>query len=144
MALNSKQKNILLTAVAVALGLFFMYAGGKKVFLPPTPRPEGVSTVPREFIDLIRALKAAGPYMLMVGWIQFVAGAMLIIRPTRLLGALLLAPITFNIFAIHLMLDNRPGEYLFTGLLLAANLIVVFSHFKRLWLTPNLNTNATA
>lgn len=144
MDLNHKQKNLLLTAVALALGLFFMYAGGKKIFLPPAPRPEGISTVPQEFIDLIRALKAAGPYMLMVGWIQFVAGAMLIIRPTRLLGALLLAPITFNIFAIHLMLDNRPGEYLFTGLLLAANLIVVFSHFKRLWLTPNLKTNATA
>jgi len=144
MTLTQKQKNLLLTAVAVALGLFFMYAGGKKIFLPPAPRPDGVSAVPREFIDLVRALKAAGPYMLMVGWIQFVAGAMLIFRPTRLLGALLLAPITFNIFAIHLMLDNRPGEYLFTGLLLAANLIVVFSYFKRLWIVSNLNANAAA
>lgn len=144
MALQKKHRELALTVIAIALGLFFMYAGGKKIFLPPAPRPDGVSTVPQAFIDLIRALKAAGPFMYMVGWLQFIAGALLLIRPTRLLGALLLAPITFNIFVIHVLLDNRWDEYLLTGLLLAANLLIVFSYFHRLWLSPKMNRRATA
>jgi hypothetical protein len=118
---------------AVLLGLFFIYAGGKKLFFP-APRPEGISTVPQEFIDLIRALKATGYYMEMVGWFQLIAGILLLYRPTMLIGAWLLAPVTFNIFTIHLALDNRWDEYVLTGVLFTINAWIVLYYIKNLWL----------
>lgn len=134
MKLSVAQREWILAVLAIGLGLFFVYAGGKKLFLPPAPRPDGPSAVPQEFIDLIRALKAAGPYMTMVGLVQFISGLMLLVRPTRLIGALMLLPVTFNIFAIHLMLDDRVGEFVFTGFLLVVNGAVVLAYLGRLWL----------
>ncbi len=136
MQLTEKQRAWGLALICTALGLFFVYAGGKKIFLPPAPRPEGPAAVPQAFIDLIRALKAAGPYMTMIGWLQFIAGILLLMPRTRLMGALLLAPITFNIFVFHLLLDDRWGEYLFTGSLLFINLFIVGCYLRRLWLSP--------
>lgn len=118
--------------VAIALGLFFIYAGGKKLFLPPAPRPEGPSSIPSEFIYLIKALKASGYFMVVVAWSQLVAGCLLLWKRTELIGSLLLAPITFNIFIMHVMIDNRPDENIFTGFLFFANAILVFQYFNRL------------
>lgn len=137
MKLTDKQPAWGLALICAGLDLFFIYAGGKKIFLPPAPRPDGPSAVPQAFIDLIRALKAAGPYMTMIGWLQFIAGGLLLVPRTRLMGALLLAPITFNIFVFHLLLDDRWDEYILTGSLLFVNLFIVGCYLDRLWLSPN-------
>ncbi|MCA1761433.1 MAG: hypothetical protein LC664_00325 [Flavobacteriales bacterium] len=131
-----------LRLVAVLLGLFFIYAGAKKLFVPPEPRTDGHSTVPAEFIDLIRAFKGSGYFMIMVAWFQLTAGALLLWKRTMLIGALLLLPVTFNIFAIHVALDNRMGEYIFTGILLAANSAIVLTYLRQLILPARLKTAA--
>lgn len=125
---RSKKVYWTIRVLALGLGLFFVYAGGKKLFLPPAPRTGGPSTVPPEFIELIKALKSTGFYMEMVGWFQFIAGGLMLARPTVLIGALMLIPVTFNIFVIHIGLDNRVGEFVFTGALFLANAVVVFYH----------------
>lgn len=126
-------KENIIYGLAIALGLFFIYAGGKKLFITPAPRPAGaVSTVPQEFIDLIRAFKSTGYFMLMVGWFQLIAGLLLLYRKTILIGALILLPITWNIFSIHVALDNRVDEYVLTGLLFAGNVAIVLSYFSKL------------
>jgi uncharacterized membrane protein YphA (DoxX/SURF4 family) len=122
-----------LNIIGLALGLFFIYAGAKKLFLPPAPRTGGSGTVPPEFIDLIKALKASGYFMIMVAWFQLISGSLLIWTKTRLIGALLLLPITFNIFTMHVILDNRWDENLLTGLLFLANIWLVLPYLPQLF-----------
>lgn len=128
-----------LRIIGIALGLFFIYAGAKKLFLPPAPRTGGPTTIPPEFIDLIKALKSSSYFMIMVAWFQLISGVLLIWDKTRLIGALLLIPITFNIFAMHVVLDNRWDENLFTGLLLLANVWLIIPHLPNLY-NPKLKT----
>ncbi|HKK40187.1 MAG TPA: hypothetical protein VJ949_12270 [Cryomorphaceae bacterium] len=127
-----------LRIIGVALGLFFIYAGAKKLFIAPAPRTGGPSTVPAEFIDLIRALKTSGYFMIMVAWFQLTSGVLLIWDKTRLIGALALLPITFNIFVMHVILDNRWDENLLTGVLFLANVWVILPHLPRLY-NPKLS-----
>lgn len=126
----NKQRAI--QVIGIALGLFFIYAGAKKLFLSPAPRPSGPSTVPAEFIDLIKALKASGYFMIMVAWFQLLSGVLLLWGKTRLTGALALLPITFNIFVMHLILDNRWDENLLTGTLFLANVAIVLPFLPNL------------
>lgn len=138
-ALTPRHKQWLIDALAIALGLFFIYAGGKKVFFSNAPRPAGGVPAPQEFIDLIKALRATGFYLTLVGWLQLLAGIALLPRLSRLLGALLLAPITFNIFIFHLVLDNRWNEYLFTGSLLLVNMLIILAYFPQLLVRKKLS-----
>ncbi len=134
---KARKKEIVLTVASVALGLFFIYAGSKKVFFPPAPRSGGPSTVPVEFIDLIRALKATGYFMIVVAWTQMISGLLLLWKKTRLLGALLLLPVSFQIFTIHLALDNRVDEYILTGFLFLINVLLILPYLGRLIINQN-------
>jgi len=118
--------------IGILLGLFFIYAGAKKLFLPPAPRPTGPTTIPAEFIDLIKALKVSGYFMVMVAWFQLISGLLLLWTKTRLIGALALVPITFNIFIMHLILDNRWDENVLTGTLFIANVLIILPYLPNL------------
>ena len=133
--ISQKRLQLIVQIAAILLGLFFVYAGGKKLFLPPAPRGTGPSTLPPEFIDLLKALSASGYFMVMVAWFQLCSGILLLFRKTHVLGALLLLPVTFNIFVIHVALDNRIYEYFFTGFLLLVNVTILIPHLNKFLIT---------
>jgi len=135
--MKGRKLEIILTVASIALGLFFIYAGSKKVFFPHAPRGASPFTVPSEFIDLIKALKATGYFMIVVAWTQIISGLLLIWKKTRLLGALLLLPVSFQIFTIHLALDNRVDEYILTGVLFLINILIILPYIGRLIITQN-------
>ena len=66
----------------------------------------------------------------MISIIQILAGLLIIIPITRLIGLLLLLPIIFNIFFMHVFFDNRLHENIETGILLVINIILLI-YYKR-------------
>ena len=128
----AKAKYIILHAVSGILGLFFVYAGIAGLFFKK-PRKQGAeNAVENSFMKLIAAFRETAYFMPMVKWFELICGVLIIIPKTRLIGALALLPITFNIFTIHLMLDPRVDEWIETGLLFFANVTIVLFYFKKL------------
>ena len=77
----------------------------------------------------------------MIALLQILAGILLFSNKTRLFGLLLLLPIIFNIFFMHVYFDDRMHENVETGILLAINLILILYYqktiFKLIWWTFN-------
>ena len=85
----------------------------------------------------MNTMKQSG-FLKMIGISQILAGILLIIPMTRLYGLLLLLPIIFNIFMIHLFFDNRMDENILTGVLLLINIILLTYYNKILFKKLNL------
>ena len=71
-------------------------------------------------------------FLRMIAFFQILAGVLMILPATRTLGLLLLLPIIFNIFCMHVFFDNRMGENIETGILLALNLGLCSFYYKKL------------
>lgn len=123
----------------IALGLFFIYSGSKK-FIPKEPRPVNKEAFfqaiendrydkPVSFKLCMKMLKVSG-FLKMVGFLQILSGVLMLLYKTRLVGLLLLLPITVNIFTLHFFMDNRLDEDIKTGLILLANLVLMAPYFK--------------
>jgi len=67
----------------------------------------------------------------MISLIQILAGILIIIPVTRLVGLLTLLPIIFNIFFMHVFFDNRLDENIETGFLLVINIILLLNYKKQ-------------
>ena len=67
----------------------------------------------------------------MISLIQILAGILIIIPVTRLVGLLTLLPIIFNIFFMHVFFDNRVDENIETGFLLVINIILLLNYKKQ-------------
>ena len=67
----------------------------------------------------------------MISLIQILAGTLIIIPVTRLVGLLTLLPIIFNIFFMHVFFDNRLDENIETGFLLVINIILLLNYKKQ-------------
>lgn len=83
---------ILLGLIYVIFGLNFFFQ-----FIPMPPPPENMGA-------LMGALMSTGYMMYLVKMIEIVCGALLIANLFVPLSMILLAPITINIFLIHLMM----------------------------------------
>ncbi|MGQ0829528.1 MAG: DoxX family protein [Bacteroidota bacterium] len=123
-------KNKLIWILSIALSAFFIYKGftkhvlGKcKVFAPDT-------TIPSEYVNLMNSLCHSG-FLKMIGVLQILCGLLLIFPRTRVIGALLLFPIIFNIFMLHFFADNRPEELVETGIPLIVNLVLIVFLYNR-------------
>jgi putative oxidoreductase len=132
---------IIHTLLSIALGIFFIYVGVKK-FIPKPAR-----SIPTEaYIQAIQAneypkpisfklaitmLKSSG-FLYMVGVLQILSGFLILLSQTRLIGLLLLLPITVNIFTLHIFMDNRLDEDIETGLYLMVNLLLVAAYHTSL------------
>jgi len=119
-----------------------MYAGIKKFIPRPTPKSVDNSEFVQAFTDNvfespvtfklgIKALKASG-FLKMVGVLQILSSLLILIPRTRLIGLLLLLPIAVNIFCFHFFMDNRPGENIETGSLLAINILLITFYYNKL------------
>lgn len=119
---------LLISVIAIALGLFFIYKGLNKHFLSPCKVYGPESTIPLEYQQVITHMCQSGMLMV-VGFFQILSGILLIIPKTRLMGAIVLLPIIFNIFILHLFLDNRPEELVETGIPLLMTLVIIGYYF---------------
>lgn len=120
---------IIITLLGILLGAFFVYKGMDKHFLSPCKVYPPDSPLPLEYRNLISTLCNSG-FTKVVGVIEVLSGLFLIFPRTRLLGSILLMPVIITIFLFHLLIDNRPHEFVETGIPLAINLLIFASHYK--------------
>ena len=71
-------------------------------------------------------------FLRMISIFQILAGILMIIPKTRMLGLLILLPIIFNIFFMHVFFDNRMHENIETGILLTLNIGLCSYYYNRL------------
>lgn len=125
-----KKISLFIGVLAIALGLFFMYKGLNKHFLSPCKVYDATSTIPLAYQQVITGMCLSG-MLKIVGFFEILSGLLLVIPRTRLFGAIMLLPIIFNIFILHLFLDNRPEELVETGIPLAMNLIILVLFYPK-------------
>ena len=111
--------------LSIGLGIFFIYKGVSKL------SSDKLKTIDKKLVSeyiiendsyappvgykiVMNTFKQSG-YLAFVSIFQIVAGLLIIIPLTRLAGLLLLLPIIFNIFFMHVFFDNRMGENIVTG-----------------------------
>lgn len=125
-----KSIKILLITIRLGLGLLFVYAGIQKfVPQPPPPKSDVEVKLPEHVVKIkafIGGMKQTGYFWPMLGVTELLAGLLLLSQVYALLGAVLLVPVTTNIFLFHLFLKpNEPGETVLTALYLATNLFLI-------------------
>ena len=122
-------------AIRIALGVLFIYAGIQK-FQPAPPRPETTGEVPEHVVKiraLIGGMKQTEYFWEMVGVAEIVCGLLLLTQVLATLGAVMLVPLTLNIFLFHVFLEpHDTGELLLTGLYLMANFFLIAFEYPRL------------
>ena len=129
-----------------------MIAGGIGKFLKPLPTPTEILqkaesyTSPNDTQTLQKILyisgsKQTGYFWELLGVCEILFGLLLVIQGTGFVGALLLLPITLNIFLFHLFLEpEKVGELVQWVLFLIINIVLVLherSKWKHLlWIKP--------
>lgn len=147
------KKSISITLIVLRLFLGgIMIAGGIGKFLKPLPSPTEILqkaesyTSPNDTQTLQKILyisgsKQTGYFWELLGVCEFLFGLLLVIQGTGFVGALLLLPITLNIFLFHLFLEpEEVGELFQWVLFLIINIVLVLherSKWKHLlWIKP--------
>ena len=137
-----KSAGYLHALLTLVLSAFFINAGIKK-FVPkplkPIDRDELVYQIieresyapPVGYKITMNTMKQSG-FLYMIGVFQVLASVLMWFPRTRLTGLLLLLPIIFNIFCMHVFFDNRPHENVETGILLGVNVLLVLYYRKRI------------
>lgn len=128
---------ISIVIVRITLGLLFVYGGVQK-FMPKTAQQS--TTVSADLPDhvlkikaFIGGMKGTGYFWPMLGVAEILCGLLLLSQIFALLGAVMLVPISLNIFLFHLFLEGHELEELaLTGLYFLANLLLIAYHFKDL------------
>ena len=129
------------TICTILLGVFFIYKGIDKlpIKLKEVSQEEIISTIiekesyeaPVGYKITMNTMRQSG-FLRMISFFQILAGILMIIPKTRLAGLLMLLPIIFNIFFMHVFFDNRMDENILTGSILAINLVLCTFYFKRI------------
>ena len=143
----STQQNAIkyfIIAIRLALGCLFIYAGIKKFDAPAPKTPQAQTEVSEqkpavvpENVKKIRAyiggLKQTGYFWPMLGIAELLGGLLLVSQAFALLGAVVLLPITLNIFLFEVYLGGGDiGEIIVHGLYLLANLLILAHGYPRL------------
>lgn len=128
--------------LSIGLGIFFIYKGVSKL------SSDKLKTIDKKLVSeyiiendsyappvgykiVMNTFKQSG-YLAFVSIFQIVAGLLIIIPLTRLAGLLLLLPIIFNIFFMHVFFDNRMGENIVTGGILMLTLFLCSFYQKNI------------
>ena len=126
-----------LIVIQLALGGLFIYGGIQK-FIPKPPRPqtEAGKELPPHVIKIkafIGGMKQTEYFWPMLGTVEILCGLLLVSQYLALLGAVMLVPVTLNIFFFHLFLEpHETGELAMTALYLLGNLLIIAYHFPKL------------
>ena len=134
-------KKTIHTILTITLGLFFIYKGIDKmpIKLKDVSKEEIVSTIieknsyeaPVGYKITMNTMRQSG-FLRLIAIFQIIAGILMIIPKTRIAGLLLLLPMIFNIFFMHVFFDNRMDENIVTGLLLAITIVLCSYYYKRI------------
>lgn len=137
-----KSLRYFIIAIRLALGLLFIYAGVQKFNTSKTqsaPQAQSSITQPElpENVVKIKAfiggLKQTGYFWPMLGIAEIVCGLLLISQIWALLGAVMLVPLTLNIFLFEVFLGGGNLIEIFThGLYLLGNLLIIAYGYPRL------------
>lgn len=134
-------KKTIHTLLTILLGLFFIYKGVDKlpIKLKDISKQEIVETIiekdsyeaPVGYKITMNTMRQSG-FLRLISVFQIIAGILMIVPKTRMAGLLLLLPIIFNIFFMHVFFDNRMDENIVTGTLLALNLSLCSYYYKKI------------
>ncbi|GAB4245502.1 MAG: DoxX family membrane protein [Saprospiraceae bacterium] len=138
-----------LTIFYIALRLFlggYMVYGGIGKFTKPMPEPttmieqlenEGPEKLKSDMRTLkirnyIFGMKQTGYAWQLVGIAEIVCGLLILSQYLSFIGAVMLVPVTLQIFFFHLYLEpDEMGELLLTASLLLANLLLIGKEWSR-------------
>jgi uncharacterized membrane protein YphA (DoxX/SURF4 family) len=133
-------KKYIHTFLTIILGIFFIYKGIDKmpIKLKDISKEEIVETIiekgsyeaPVGYKITMNTMRQSG-FLRLISVFQILAGILMIIPKTRMAGLLLLLPIIFNIFFMHVFFDNRMHENVETGILLLLNLVLCSFYYKK-------------
>ena len=129
------------TILTIMLAIFFIYKGIDKmpIKLKDISKEEIVSTIveknsyeaPVGYKITMNTMRQSG-FLRLISIFQIIAGILMIIPKTRMGGLLLLLPIIFNIFFMHVFFDNRMHENIETGMLLALNVGLCSYYYQKI------------
>ncbi len=128
-----KVSSYLILVLSIALGIFFVYKGISKNLLYDYSIPKIIeegSSKPIEYQNLMKVLYDS-KFMIVIGALEVLAGLLLLIPKTRLLGSIVLMPVILNIFLFHLIIDNRPHELVETGIPLLLNITILLYYYPK-------------
>lgn len=112
--------------VRVSLGLALVVFGANMIYpFLPMDHPD-TNTAAGQFIN---SLGATGYIFPVVGFLEVIIGAMLLLKKWVAFALILLAPIFINILLFHLFLDI-PGLSI-AVLVVVFNIILIFKHWQQ-------------
>tara|TARA_B110000977_G_C11071993_1_gene489837 strand:+ start:284 stop:694 length:411 start_codon:yes stop_codon:yes gene_type:complete len=119
-------KEKVITVIRFLLGLMMVNSGLNK-FLHYMEMPE----MAQPALDLLGAFGDSGYMFPLIAIVELVAGILLLTKKFTALGAVLMMPITVNIFLVHAFLD--PAQVGMSVVLLLINITLLISERKRLY-----------
>ena len=142
--------NVIHSIVTIIIAIFFIYKGSTKMsdelkekdhlsvaeleliekgdYLTSLPKDNGK---PAGYKVTMNTMKSSG-FLRMIAIFQILAGILMIMPWTRFVGIMILLPIIFNIFFMHIFFDNRLDENIETGILLTAIIFLILFYYKKL------------
>jgi len=140
-----KPVKIAVIVIRLVLGSLFVYAGVQKFIPKERPKTEASAEVPdnvKKIRNYIGGMKQTGYFWPMLGVVEMLGGLLIATQFYSLLGAVLLVPVTLNIFLFHIFLTpGDVGENLLAGLYLLANIFLIGYHYqplKTVFLKPKI------
>lgn len=119
----------------LSLGSLFVYAGVRKFIPSPARKSSSTELVSgstkEQMIKFIGGLKANSYFWPFLGIVEIVAGLLLVSQFFAVGGAILLTPITLNIFLFHLFL--KPEDVtggIMSGIYLLASILIILRKYK--------------
>jgi uncharacterized membrane protein YphA (DoxX/SURF4 family) len=119
----------------LSLGSLFVYAGIRKFIPSPARKSSSTELVPgstkEQMVKFIGGLKANSYFWPFLGIVEIVAGLLLVSQFFAVGGAILLTPITLNIFLFHLFL--KPEDVtggIMSGLYLLGSILIILRKYK--------------
>lgn len=133
---------LIIIGIRLGLGLLFIYAGIQK-FKKEEPKPKAQTEIqevkpelPPNVVKIkayIGGLKQTGFFWPMLGIAEILCGLLLLSQIFALLGAVMLIPLTLNIFLFEVFLGGGDLMELLThGLYFAANIVLLIYAWPRL------------
>jgi uncharacterized membrane protein YphA (DoxX/SURF4 family) len=135
---------VLYFLISLYVGGFMLYGGYQK-FAKPLPAPTAmIDTYQKEGAEKMKqdkklviknyifGMKQSGYFWQFLGLCELLFGLMVLSQYLRFVGAVMLVPITLQIFLFHLFLELHDIEELIeTGLLFLGNLALIFKEYNQ-------------
>lgn len=115
-----------------SLGLIMIAYGSIKLFGAQFKLPLSIYDIPLGSLDGVSLTWAFLGYnswfSILLGVFEFVPGVLLLFSRTKLIGGILLLPITVGVFIVNIAYDFVPHMKVFTGCLLLLNILLLAVH----------------